>query len=115
MLVRRFPFTVGRAAGSHLMSGDSGVWDEHFQIDYRSAEGLILRPAQQSVTLINSEEVSSPVRLTNGAEITAGAMRIRFSLADAEVRSYRYRELATWFTVLCVVVIQVWLLVILPK
>lgn len=115
MLVRRFPFTVGRASGSHLISDDSGVWDEHFQIEYRSSDGLVLRPAQQSVTLIDSEPVSLPIRLTNGVEITAGAMRIRFNLADAEIRSCRYREVATWLTVACVVAVQIWLLIILPK
>ena len=72
-------------------------------------------PREQAVTRLDSEVLSEPARLGNGSEISAGAMRLRFDLANAEVRSYRYRELAIWLAVGSVVLLQVWLLLMLPK
>jgi predicted component of type VI protein secretion system len=114
-LVRRFPFTVGRTSDSHFTSDDPGVWNEHFRIDYRPPDGLFILPREQAVTMLNSEVLSEPARLDNGSEISAGAMRLRFDLANADVRSYRYRELAIWLAVGSVVLLQVWLLMVLPK
>jgi hypothetical protein len=115
MLVRRFPFTVGRTSVSHLRSDDSGVWDQHFRIEPRRSEGLFLIPFEQAVTLLDGQEVESPTRLNNGAEISAGAMNIRFNIADSKVRSGRYRETATWLAIGLVTALQAWLLIALPK
>jgi len=115
MLVRRFPFTVGRSSSSDLKSDDFGVWDQHYQIELRRAEGLFLSPSDQAVTLVDAQEVVSSTRLNNGVEISAGAMKIRFNIADSKVRSGRYRETATWLVIGLVAALQAWLLIALPK
>lgn len=115
ILVRRFPFVLGRKENSDLQSSDDGVWDQHFQIEYHTGAEFYLVSNDTVTTLINGERAVSPVPLTNGSEITAGALKIRFNLADSQIRSYWYREIGTWLAVGGILALQFWLLMALPK
>ena len=42
-VARRFPVRIGRSAGADLQLEESGVWDEHLQLDFKPAEAE--RPA----------------------------------------------------------------------
>lgn len=112
--VRRFPFSVGRQASADLRSELSGVWDEHFHLDYQASDGFSLVPGGNGTTSIDSVPIRDPVKLHNGALIAAGSLKIQFCISDPEVKSYRYREFLTWGTVVVLVVLQVWLLTALP-
>ena len=112
--VRRFPFSVGRHASADLRSSASGIWDEHFQLDYRSSEGIVLVPGNGGKTSVDSHPIEGPTVLRNGAVISAGSLRIQLNIADPEIRSYRYREFLTWGTVATLGILQLWLMSSLP-
>lgn len=115
ILVRRFPFVLGRTQKTDFQSTDDGVWDQHFQIEYQTGAEFYLVSNDTVSTLVDGEPVVSPVPLTNGSEITAGALKLRFNLSDSHIRSYRYREIGTWLAVAGILAMQFWLLVVLPK
>lgn len=111
VLARRFPFRVGRANGADLQSAEPGVWDEHFRIDYRAGEGFSLIPAASSRTLLNARTIDTPEHLANGAEITAGSLRLRLMLADPPPRDLVLREAMTWIVLALVAALECWLIV----
>lgn len=115
ILVRRFPFCIGRSAEAGLSLADSGVWDDHCRIEHRGGSGFILVGAPESRTLINDEPAAGEQHLVNSAEITLGAVRLRFSLADPTRRRLAIREAITWIFLAAILAGQVWLITWLPR
>jgi len=108
-MARRFPVRVGRAVGTDLQLEDDGVWDEHFQLAFRSGEGFVLTTTGQALTSINGEPCQKSV-LRNGDVIDAGAAKLQFWLAEARSRGLRFREAATWAGIAAVFLAQIGLL-----
>jgi len=111
---RRFPFVVGRNLGADLRSTAPGVWDHHFTLEHVEGRGVFLTPGSSGVTSINGSAVVETAYICNGANISAGALRIQFALADPEVRSFRFREFLLWGGVVILTGFQLWLIYFLP-
>ena len=94
MVVRYFPFHVGRAAGNDLQLDDDGVWDKHLTLGCRN-EGFGLVAASDSLVAVNGEPVQNKI-LRNGDTITVGSAKLQFWLAAARQRGLRFRELFVW-------------------
>ena len=100
MVVRRFPFRIGRAPGNHLQLDDDGIWDRHLTLELRK-EGFSLALAPGAVGAVNSEPFQiHPLR--NGDTITIGSAKMQFWLAAARQRGLRVRELFVWALLLLV-------------
>jgi len=41
-VARRFPVRIGRASAADLQLEDEGVWDQHLQLDFNPARGIVL-------------------------------------------------------------------------
>lgn len=113
IVVRRFPFVVGRGAEAHLPLTEAGVWDRHLQIDFQREEGFTFETQPSALTRVNGERVERG-RLQNGDVIELGSVRLRFWLARPEQKSRRAGEALTWAAMLALfaaqIVLIVWLL-----
>jgi pSer/pThr/pTyr-binding forkhead associated (FHA) protein len=115
ILVRRFPFRVGRSAQAGLCLSDPGVWGEHCQVDYLPPEGFVVRSNPQADTWVDSQRVDTERRLANASEIAVGGVRLRFTVADPVPRDLRLRESVTWLFLAAVILGEAWLIYSLPR
>ncbi len=95
IIARRFPFRVGRNAQATLVLEDGGVWDDHFELSVRPADGVVLSSAPEALTLVNGTRFQE-ARLRNGDLIEAGSVKLRFNLSPTQQRGLALRETATW-------------------
>lgn len=99
IVVRRFPFCIGRGAEADLQLDDAGVWERHVQIEFQRGEGFAFSANSQALMLVNGERVESGI-LRNGDLIELGSMQLRFWLARTKQRSLRFRETLTWMALI---------------
>ena len=113
IVVRRFPFRIGRAANSNLPIDDAGVWDQHLRIEFRRGDGFVYAAQPEALTVINGEKVQNGV-LRNGDLVELGSAQLRFWLAGTQQKTLRVREVLTWTALIALFVGQValiyWLL-----
>ncbi len=93
--ISRLPFQVGRAATNGLVLDDPGVWDQHFEIEWPSADALILHSNKKAVTVVNGGTVKESA-LHEGDLIEAGGVKLRFGFEPVRQKSLLPRELLTW-------------------
>ncbi|MBI1177993.1 hypothetical protein GC207_11220 [bacterium] len=115
ILVRRFPFWVGRDPASDLVLNEAGVWDRHCSLEYQVPIGYLLLPEPGIETRIDQFVADRKVRLHSAAEISIGGVRMRFNLADPTPRGLGFRELIVWGFLLLVVAAESWLIYWLPR
>ena len=113
-VARRFPFRVGRAAAADLRLDDAGVWDQHFRLDFKPAEGLVLTAEGEALVTVNDQPLKETV-LRNGDRLGAGSARLQFWLAETRQRGLRLREAFAWGCIGLVTAAQVALLLLLLR
>ena len=94
-VARRFPVRIGRSGSAHLQLEEDGVWDEHLQLDFSPAEGIVLNAQPDALTSVNGQPVHQAV-LRNGDVIEIGSLRMQFWLSDVRQAGLRFREGLTW-------------------
>jgi predicted component of type VI protein secretion system len=95
IVVRHFPFRIGRGAEADLPLDEAGVWERHVQIEFQRGKGFAFTTNSQAVTLVNGMRVENGL-LRNGDLIELGSMQLRFWLARSKQKSLRFREAFTW-------------------
>ncbi|MEP6662616.1 MAG: FHA domain-containing protein [Verrucomicrobiota bacterium] len=95
MVVRHFPFSVGRDAAATLSLDDAGIWENHLQIDFKPDDGFILQTRDDVSVVINGKSEKTVV-LRNGQIIEIGLVKILFSLSPTIQKSLRFREAMIW-------------------
>jgi predicted component of type VI protein secretion system len=95
VVVRQFPFLIGRGAAAHLRLEEGGVWERHVQIDFLRGEGFTFAAQSEALTLINGEPRQQGL-LRNGDVIGLGSARVRFWLARSPQKTLGLRETLTW-------------------
>ena len=108
-MARRFPVRIGRAAGADLQLDESGVWDQHLQLDLSPGEGFVLSAQPNTLASVNGQAIHQAL-LRNGDAIDIGSVTIQFWLAEARQRGLRFREGLTWAGVAAVTLGQVGLI-----
>jgi len=93
--VRRFPFRIGRAAGCELRLEESGVWDQHWTLNFQKQDGYYLETAPDAIVTVNDQPQTS-VRLANGDMIVFGSAKLQFWLAAPQQRGLFLREAFIW-------------------
>jgi len=101
MVVRRFPFRVGRAGGNDLQLDDEGVWDEHLKLELQRNECFTLAAAPDALVTVNNEPLQTTC-LRNGDTIAFGSVKIQFWLAAVRQHGLRLRELFVWLLLMMV-------------
>jgi pSer/pThr/pTyr-binding forkhead associated (FHA) protein len=109
MLVRRFPFRVGRAAGSDLQLEDDGIWDEHLVLEFPGAEKFVMRTAPGAMAVINHQPLQTAT-LRNGDLLGLGSVKLQFWLAATRQRGLRLREALVWALLAAVTLVQLGLI-----
>ena len=112
-VARRFPVRVGRAKGTDLQLEEAGVWDKHFQLDFKPGEGFVLQSAPNALTVVNGVQADRVV-LSNGDLLELGSVKLQFWLGETRQRGFRLREGLTWTAIAAIclgqVVLIYWLL-----
>jgi len=108
-VARRFPVRIGRSAGANLQVEESGVWDQHLQLDFNPAEGIVLSAQPNALTAVNGQAVRQTV-LRNGDTIDIGSLRLQFWLSETRQADLRLREGFTWAAIAAISLGQVGLI-----
>jgi pSer/pThr/pTyr-binding forkhead associated (FHA) protein len=95
IVVRHFPFTIGRAGDMDARFEDTGVWERHCEIDFRPKNGFEFSAQPEAPMLVNGERVNRGI-LRNGDVMEIGSVQLRFWLARSRQKSLRFREALTW-------------------
>ena len=103
---RRFPVRIGRSSNADLRSEESGVWDQHLQLDFDPAAGVVLTTYPQALAAVNGQSVERAV-LRNGDTIQIGSLKLQFWLSETRQRGLRFREGLTWATIAAISLGQV--------
>jgi pSer/pThr/pTyr-binding forkhead associated (FHA) protein len=110
---RRFPVRIGRAPTADLQLEDDGVWDNHFQLDFLPAQGIILRAQPEAWVQVNGERLDQAV-LRNGDTIELGSIRLQFWLGQTRQAGLGLKEGFSWSLIVAISLAQValiyWLL-----
>ena len=97
IVIRDFPFRIGRSEGNHFRTSAAGVWAEHLVLDFDpAARAITAASLPGAVTLLNGQKLSTQ-KLRGGDILQLGACKISFSLAAPPQSSLRPREIFTWF------------------
>ena len=94
-VARRFPVHIGRSAAADLQLEEDGVWDQHLQLDFNPAKGIVLSALPNALVAVNGQPVLQAV-LRNGDAIDIGSLRMRFWLSETRQVGLSFREGLTW-------------------
>jgi pSer/pThr/pTyr-binding forkhead associated (FHA) protein len=108
-VARRFPVRIGRSAGSDLQVEEDGVWDQHLQLDFNPAKGIVLSAQSNALVAVNGQAVQQTV-LRNGDAIDIGSLRLQFWLSETRQVDLRLREGFTWAAIAAISLGQVGLI-----
>ncbi len=114
LVVRRFPFRIGRAPENDLRLEAPGVWDQHLTLEFDPSAGFRLHAAPDACATINAEPEQS-ARLRNGDVIAFGSAKIQFWLAAPLQRGLRLREFSVWLLLAGITAFQFFLIYRLLK
>lgn len=104
IVVRHFPFVIGRGAAD-LSMDDGGVWDRHLEIDFTRGEGVTFAARGEAGVIINGAAAASGL-LRNGDLVELGAASFRVWLTRTRQRGLRWRESVIWAALLALFVVQ---------
>ncbi|MDB6024870.1 MAG: hypothetical protein JWM68_1093 [Verrucomicrobiales bacterium] len=114
IVVRHFPFRVGRSKENDLVLDDSGVFDRHFKIELRSSSDFFLQAELSTFFAISGQQNVREAILKNADVIEVGQGRILFTLSPTRQSSLNLRENLTWIALALLTLGQVsliyWLL-----
>ena len=96
IVVRRFPFIIGRNPTANLRLEEEGVWDRHLDLNLQMPEGFFLKVHSQARATVNDLPVQQAL-LRNGDLIAIGPVKIRFWLSETRQLGLGPREFLTWF------------------
>jgi pSer/pThr/pTyr-binding forkhead associated (FHA) protein len=114
VLVRRFPFTIGRNAEADFRIKSDGVWDRHLVIDLNDSKQVVVRSAAESFVVINGER-KNEARLSPGDTLQVGSSTFRVGWTELRQMDGRLREYATFALILLITALQLWLGIVLTR
>jgi pSer/pThr/pTyr-binding forkhead associated (FHA) protein len=94
-VARRFPVSIGRSADADLQLEEHGVWDQHLQLYFNPAVGIVMSAQPNALAAVNGQPVQQAV-LRNGDAIDIGSLRMQFWLSEICQAGLRFREWITW-------------------
>jgi len=110
IVVRHFPFRIGRAAQNDLPLEDDGVWDSHLTLELNGDnKRFTLAVAPNAFAAVNHQPVqTAPLR--NGDVISFGSVKMQFWLAAIKQRGLRLHEFFVWIILIAVTAAQFFLI-----
>ncbi|MCP5516331.1 MAG: hypothetical protein H7A45_03630 [Verrucomicrobiales bacterium] len=114
VLIRRFPFLVGRSARAHLRLDAAGVWEEHLRLAMDSDKTVQVAAVGPAIVRLNGETVATAA-LRTGDVIELGGSRVQFWLGPVAQKGVRWRETTVWLALAGVTLIECILAFGLPQ
>jgi pSer/pThr/pTyr-binding forkhead associated (FHA) protein len=108
-VARHFPVRIGRSADADLQVEEGGVWEQHLQLDFNPAEGIVLSTQPDALATVNGQAVHQTI-LRNGDTIDIGSLRLQFWLSEIRQADLRLREGFTWAAIAAISLGQVGLI-----
>jgi pSer/pThr/pTyr-binding forkhead associated (FHA) protein len=108
-VARHFPVRIGRSAGADLQVEEGGVWEQHLELDFNPAEGIVLSTQPDALATVNGQAVHQTI-LRNGDTIDIGSLRLQFWLSEIRQADLRLREGFTWAAIAAISLGQVGLI-----
>jgi len=105
-VARRFPVHIGRSAQSELQLEETGIWDQHLQLDLRPAEGFFLTAQPNALASVNGQTFQQAL-LRNGDTIEIGSLKMQFWLSETRQAGLRFREWLTWTAIAAICLGQI--------
>ena len=112
MAACRFPFRIGRSAEADLRLQDEGIFERHLEVRLESPQGFVLSVHPDAYAAVNGQ-TAQKAALRGGDVISAGSVKLAFSLSPAPQRSLRIREMLVWAGIALVSVCQIVLIYLL--
>jgi len=97
-VARHFPVRVGRGSASDLRLEEPGIWEQHFEVQFKPREGFLLDAQPNALVSVNSVR-SDGVFLRNGDLIEAGSLKLQFWLTETRQKRMQVREWLTWIAI----------------
>ena len=113
VVVRRFPFFIGRSPRCDLSLDETGVWDRHAEIR-RHGVDLHVIAGPDALVLVNGARVEQAA-LREGDLIELASVKLRFGLSPTRQRRLVVREVLTWIALGAVSLSQVALIYLLSE
>jgi hypothetical protein len=107
--VWRFPVCIGRSKLADLQLEESGVWDQHLQLEFSPTEGILLKSQPDALTTVNGQAIRQTV-LRNGDAIGLGSLSMQFWLSQTHQVGLRFREGLTWVAIAAISLGQIGLI-----
>ena len=108
-MTARFPVRIGRSQTADLQLEESGVWDQHLELDFNPADGVVLSAQPSALVTVNGQPVQQ-TRLRNGDAIQIGSLKMEFSLSETRQAGLRLREWLTWAAIAAICLGQIGLI-----
>jgi hypothetical protein len=105
IVVRLFPFYIGRADTNNLKLEDDGVWGQHLSLEFQRQQGFIVRAIANALVAVNGQCVQTAL-LRNGDFIILGSAKLQFWLATIYQRGLRAREFFVWALIAIVCLVE---------
>ncbi len=91
-----FPLTIGRGTACNLQMTDSGIWEQHLEIDVDRQYHLLIRCNPETTAMINGEPLRETQTLRNGDQIEIGTGKIQFWLGNVRQKNLHNHETIMW-------------------
>ena len=105
-----FPILIGRGEDCHLQLVDTGIWENHLELNLNEKHHFTIRTASDATAMVNGQPLEGGQLLHNGDLIEIGMVKIQFWLGSVEQKNLGIREAAAWALLLSVTVAEIYLL-----
>ena len=105
-----FPIRIGRGENCQLQLVDTGIWENHLELNLNEEQHFTIRTASDATAMVNGKPLKGVQLLRNGDLIEIGLVKIQFWLGTVQQKNLRIREAAAWALLLAVTMAEIYLL-----
>ena len=105
-----FPILIGRGENCELQLVDTGIWENHLELNLNEEQHFTIRTASDATAMVNGKPLKGVQLLRNGDLIEIGLVKIQFWLGTVQQKNLGIREAAVWALLLAVTMAEIYLL-----
>ena len=105
-----FPIRIGRGENCQLQLVDTGIWENHLELNLNEEQHFTIRTASDATAMVNGKPLKGVQLLRNGDLIEIGLVKIQFWLGTVQQKNLGIREAAVWALLLAVTMAEIYLL-----
>jgi len=105
-----FPTRIGRGENCQLQLVDTGIWENHLELNLNEKHHFTIRTASDATAMVNGKPLEGVQLLRNGDLIEIGLVKIQFWLGTVQQKNLSIREAAAWALLLAVTMAEIYLL-----